>query len=95
MSYQIKTILVMALYYFYNFLSILIFVRCILSWFNLGRDNIIIRMVDAVTEPILSPIRKIIHKSPISGFMIDFSPVIALILLQIIFRLVVDIVASL
>lgn len=92
---DIKSILIYALYYFYNVLTFAIFIRCILSWFPIGRDNIFVKILDAVTEPILAPIRNIVNKSPIGGFMVDFSPIIALLIVQIIYRILIGIVAAL
>lgn len=92
---EIKTILILAIKYFYEFMTVAIFIRCILSWFPISRDNIIIRLLYAVTEPILKPIRNLVNNSPIGGFMIDFSPVIALILLQIVFNIIIRIIISL
>lgn len=92
---DIKYILVVAIKYFYEFMTFAIFIRCILSWFPIGRDNIVIRFLYAVTEPILRPIRNLVNKSPIGGFMIDFSPIIALILLQIVFNLIIGIIVAL
>ena len=73
-----------ALTWFFNILYILIFVRVILSWVRLGRDSIIGAAVFSLTEPILGPIRHILSKSPLGGpgMMLDFSPLIALLLLQ-------------
>lgn len=95
MSNEVKNILIYAFYYFYNFMTIAIFIRCILSWFPISGDNAIVRLLYRITEPIMGPIRNIVNKSPIGGFMIDFSPIIALILLQVIFRVIISIIASL
>jgi YggT family protein len=63
-------------------LSIAIFLRAILSWFmQVGRDPITRLLVD-ITEPILAPIRSI-TSNLIPGMMIDFSPIIAIILIQV------------
>lgn len=85
---QIGLILIIALGIFYDILSFAILVRCILSWLPLSRDNIIVRIVNSLTEPILAPVRNLIQRSPLGGGMIiDFSPVIAYILLYFIFSL--------
>ena len=73
-----------ALNWFFNILHILIFVRVILSWIRIGRDSFFGAAVFALTEPLLGPIRHALSKSPLGGpgMMLDFSPIIALVLLQ-------------
>lgn len=60
-----------------NILVIAIFIRAILSWFQMDPRNPLIQALDSVTEPILEPIRRIM---PRLG-MIDLSPLIAILLL--------------
>ena len=64
-------------------LSLIILVRVILSWV-MPRPNTLTNILDRITEPILSPIR---HILPATG-MFDFSPLVAMILLQLIARLI-------
>jgi YggT family protein len=59
-------------------LTIAIFARAILSWFNMDPRSPLIQILDSITEPILEPIRRIM---PRLG-MIDLSPLIAILLLQ-------------
>lgn len=61
-------------------LTIAILVRVILSWFSPSPTNRLVNIVYQVTEPILAPLRRII---PRVG-RLDFSPLVAIILLQII-----------
>lgn len=62
-------------------LTIAIFVRAILSWFpNVSNDNPLVALVYQITEPILAPLRAII---PLVG-MIDITPLVAIITLQLI-----------
>ena len=65
-------------------LTFAIFVRVILSWFAISPNNRLVYLLHQVTEPILAPLRGII---PRIG-MIDITPIIAIILLQIIASLV-------
>ena len=55
-------------------LSYAIFIRVILSWFGISRYNIIIAILDDVTEPILAPLRRIV---PTLG-VFDITPLIAI-----------------
>ena len=63
---------------FATFLTIAIFGRAILSWFNMDPRSPLIQILNAVTDPILEPIRNIMPKLG----MIDLSPLIAILLLQ-------------
>jgi YggT family protein len=64
---------------FSTFLSLAIFVRAILSWFNLDPRSPLVQVLDAITEPIIAPIRNVM---PRLG-MIDFSPLVAILLLNV------------
>ncbi len=66
-------------------LSILIFIRAILSFFPVDPRNPLVEILVQVTEPILAPIRAIM---PRLG-MLDLSPMIAILLLQAIAGIVV------
>jgi YggT family protein len=59
--------------------TIVVIVSVIVSWLSLPRDNPVVRLTQTLTEPVLAPIRKVIP--PVGG--LDFSPMILLILLQI------------
>jgi len=63
-------------------LTFAIFIRVILSWF-VTRPNTLTIILDKITEPILAPLRRII---PRAG-MFDFTPLVAIILLQLIANL--------
>ena len=56
-----------------------IIARALASWFVQDPGNPIVAMLHDITEPIVGPIRRFM---PTTG-MIDFSPLVALILLQI------------
>lgn len=64
----------------FEVLSIAIVIRVLLSWFNVSPYNPIVSFLDQVTEPILAPLRRVI---PAIG-MIDITPIVALLLLQVI-----------
>ena len=61
-------------------LTILIIGRAVLSWFSPRPTNMLAIYLFRVTEPALAPLRRIV---PRTG-MIDFSPLLAIILLQLI-----------
>jgi YggT family protein len=67
-------------------LTIALIGRALLSWFDPGMRSTVGRLLVDITEPIIGPIRRNI---PPLG-MFDISPIIALLLLQLIGRLLVS-----
>lgn len=67
-------------------LTALIFLRAILSWFPIDPRNPLVTFLYEVTEPILAPLRNVI---PRIG-MIDITPLVAIILIQIIGQVLVN-----
>jgi YggT family protein len=63
-------------------LNILILARVLLSWIPMDRDNPLIAFVYNITEPILGPIRRMVPS--VGG--LDLSPIIALVLLEVVQR---------
>ena len=72
----------------FDVMTLAIFLRVILSWFNINPFNPLMSLLDQVTEPVLGPLRRIIP--PMGG--LDFTPIIALFLLQIVERLLLSLV---
>ncbi len=63
------------------FLYLVILARVILSWFpNVSYNNPIVQFVYAVTEPMLSPIRRVLPKTG----LFDFTPMVAIIVIFIV-----------
>ena len=67
-------------YYLCRILSYVVFARVILAWFNLSRNNILPVILDDITEPILSPLRRIVPRLGV----FDITPVIAIVILYFI-----------
>ncbi len=65
-------------------LQFAIIIRALMSWFNPSPDNPVVRIVYELTEPILAPIRR--YLPPTGG--IDWSPLIAMLLMSVILRVV-------
>ncbi|MBI2464343.1 YggT family protein [Candidatus Peregrinibacteria bacterium] len=75
----------------FQLLNLLIIARVLLSWFRApGASGPIVRFIIETTEPILGTVRKIMPRTGV----IDFSPIIALIGLQILERLLVFIITG-
>ena len=70
--------------YLCQMLVFIIFLRAILTWFPISPNNPVVVFLNYITEPILSPLRRVI---PRVG-MVDITPMVAIILLIIIARLI-------
>ena len=69
----------------FNILYALLLIRVVLTWMPMIRGGRLVEFVFAFTEPFLSPIRKLIDRSPLGGpgMMLDFSPIVAFFLLSL------------
>ena len=68
----------------FQILSLAIFIRVLLSWIDPQGNMRITQVMRDLTEPILAPIRNLLPNVA----MIDFSPFIAMLLLQMLGRLI-------
>ncbi|MEK7281433.1 MAG: YggT family protein [Chloroflexota bacterium] len=66
-------------------LTYAIIARVILSWFPMRPDNPVLVFLYTITEPILAPLRRVL---PPLG-MLDLSPLVAIIILQVLEGLLV------
>lgn len=66
-------------------LIIAIVARALVSWFRADPRHPLIQVLNAITEPILGPLRRIIP--PMGTF--DITPIVAIILLEVIGRVLV------
>ena len=71
----------------FDVLSLAIIARAVLSWFRISPYHPAVALLNRITDPILDPLRRYI---PSVG-MVDITPIAALILLQIIQRLLLAI----
>jgi len=74
-----------------NIISLLIIARSIMSFFPVDRNQPVIKMVFDLTEPILAPIRNLL---PQTG-MLDFSPMVAILLVILLEPLLTSLVRAL
>ena len=63
-----------------------IIIRALLSWFSIGGAQPVLRLLVEITEPVLAPIRRVL---PMAG-MLDFSPLVALLLINVISAIVLS-----
>ena len=61
----------------FNILYFLLVVRIIISWFGVNTYNEIVQVLLRITEPILAPFRKL----PLQVGFVDFSPILAFVVL--------------
>ncbi len=78
------SILVSAILLIRNTLELLVIVSVILSYF-MDRYHPVRRWVDAIVDPMLNPIRRVV---PLIG-MLDISPIILIVLIRIISNLII------
>ena len=71
-----------------------IVVHALLTWF-VPRDSLIMRVMDALVDPIVAPFRAIMNKIIKKPMMIDFSPMIAIIVIPMISRMLQVFVSNL
>lgn len=78
------SILVNAILLIRNILELLVIVSVVLSYF-MDRYHPVRRWVDAIVDPMLNPIRRVV---PLIG-MLDISPIILIVLIRIISNLII------
>jgi YggT family protein len=70
----------------FNLVQLTIFIEVILSWVPNIRENQITRIVHSINEPFLKPGRYI-QERIFPNMMIDFSPIIALLIISVLKRI--------
>ncbi|MBR2847249.1 MAG: YggT family protein [Clostridia bacterium] len=79
----------------FNIIYTLVLIDVFASWipFLYSKRVIakILYMIHSLIEPFLSPIRKLMAKTPFGGMPLDFSPVILLILLNVLRNIILTI----
>lgn len=83
-------VIIKALGYFVQFLELMILIRVFASWIPVGKYSKLLDFVYNVTEPILGPVRDLTYRYINTG-PIDFSPIIALFLIRIVFNMLIRI----
>ncbi|MBE6049851.1 MAG: YggT family protein [Clostridium sp.] len=72
---------------FIRVIELLIFIECILSWVIQDYNNEIMSTLRRITGPILEPFRKLQYRF-IGNSMIDISPILAFVTLEIIEKII-------
>lgn len=74
--------------YFFSVLNFLIIARIVLSWLSQNTHSTVNRIIYQLTEPILLPFRNLLLKIGLGRGMIDFSPILAVLALDVIRNLI-------
>ena len=77
-------ILKISINYFFRVIEYLVIGRILLSWISNNPNGGVYRFLHQVTEPILAPFRELSYKIGIGGGMVDLSPMLAIIFLQLV-----------
>lgn len=78
-------VLINVVTFLFDLWSFALLARVFLSWFNVSPYHPVVQMLHKVTDPILVPLRRVV---PPLG-MVDITPVVAFILVQLAERMVV------
>jgi len=70
--------------------SFLIIAQVLMSWIPHDRYHPVFRFIEEITEPVLTPFRRLIPS--VGG--IDFSPIIALMALELVRRIILSLLAG-
>ena len=72
---------------FLQLLEMLVFVDAMMSWVIRPRSNRFSKILGLIVDPVLKPCQ-ILQKKIVSNFPIDFSPLMALLFIELIRRIV-------
>lgn len=75
----------------FKFLYFVMMIRVVLSWFPIDPFNEVVKVLYAITEPLLQPLRRL----PLQVAMVDLSPIFAFILLTFLDSFIVGVLRGL
>jgi YggT family protein len=70
-----------------NLFSIILLIRVLLSWVDPDPYNSVVQFIYRITNPLLNTIRRYI---PMRVAMMDFSPIIAFLLIEVVRRILIS-----
>lgn len=73
-----------AISYLFYIIEIFIILRAILSFLPIQYSNNFTRFIYDMTEPVLSPCRRLLERIGVQTYFMDFSPVLAILFMKII-----------
>ena len=75
----------------FNVIYFLLVIRIILSWFGVNPYNELVLILFRITDPILAPFRRL----PLRIGMIDFSPIVAFLVIAFLRNFIVGVLTQL
>lgn len=75
--------IVYVVFQFLRVLQWIILAEVVLSWVIRDPRNPVMLFLRQITEPMMKPIRELLYKLNIGGTMLDFSPMVAMILISV------------
>ena len=84
-----RGILIWSVSKFFSIIYLLMFIRILLSWIRVSPNNSLVNIIYQLTDPILEPFRNLIDRAGINTGFIDFSPLIAFFVLQLLESLII------
>ena len=88
-----KLILITAISLFYRIFNIALWIYCIMSWFRFNNATLwnVYNKIGDFVEPALAPIRRLME--PITYKIgIDFSPVVLIFILNLIYSIIIQLI---
>jgi len=85
----LRGILIWSVSKFFSIIYLLMFIRILLSWIRVSPYNSLVNIIYQLTDPILEPFRNLIDRAGINTGFIDFSPLIAFFVLQLLESLII------
>jgi len=88
-----------AIIWFGTLFMVLIVARAVMSWFPMQHGGIVATLfglIGIITEPFVSPVRRLLHNSPLGGggMMIDFAPLITMLLMRFLTTFLANFIAG-
>lgn len=84
-----RGILIWSVNKFFSVIYLLILIRMLLSWVRINPYNRLVNIIYQLTEPILEPFRRLMDRTGINTGMLDLSPLIACLVLQLLENIII------
>ena len=86
-------VIIKALGYLVQFIEFMVLIRVLMSWIPaIGSNRAFAEFIYAITDPIMEPVKNLMDRYINTG-PIDFSPIVALFLLDLGYKILVTILA--
>lgn len=89
---MIITYLLLSIIKFLELLQLLVFVDALMSWIIRPRSNAVSKFLGLILDPVLKPCQ-LLQGKLLPGSPVDFSPLLALFLIEIVRRILLSVAA--